>query len=313
MKKLLYSFLISLLCSANLLQFWYANELENEVSETIWEIQQHVEVGSSNTWWLWEWIKDFVIDIAQKVMIPAWILIWLIVAIIWFFNMMISEKEEQQKKWRDFLLWWIIGIMIMMTAYYVAIKLVWYSGTSWEILSFNALSWLEVAKTLYSNFFFPILKILTYLIIWILFIILLIHAIKLILSPWDDMQKKSTTIIIWNLIGILVIIFAKNLVELVYGSNPENAFSWSTLTPWEAILENASSKFGFIHTSINWILWFVAFIILVIIIYQSLLLVMKPDDAETTKKIWKNFIYVFVWILIIWAWYLITNFFIVKG
>jgi hypothetical protein len=38
-----------------------------------------------------------------------------------------------------------------------------------------------------------------------------------------------------------------------------------------------------------------------------------PDDAELVKKIKKTIIYIFIGVIIIWAWYLISNVLLIDG
>jgi hypothetical protein len=39
----------------------------------------------------------------------------------------------------------------------------------------------------------------------------------MLFDPKDDSAKQARTIIVWNAIGILVIIFAKNIIETIFG------------------------------------------------------------------------------------------------
>lgn len=312
MKKILLWLTYSILTISVLSPFCFAaDRFSDELNQSVDEVKEHLEMEPVSWRWYWEWVKEFMIFIAQKIMIPASIIIWVLVAIFGFYQMMFSDKEDEQKKWRNFIMWWVIWILIMMSWYYIAMKLVWTSGTSWEVLQFNSLSWIQAAKVIYATVMYPLLKIVIYLVVWLLFIMLMIHAYKMMMAPWDDTSKKSTTIVIWNIIWIIIILFSKNLVELVYWTSWEFQW-WDSLAMSEAILDNSAGKIWFIHTIINWVMWFAAFIVLIIILYQSFMLLTKPDDADTLKKMWKNLIFVFVWILIIGAWYLITNFFIIK-
>jgi predicted membrane protein len=56
-----------------------------------------------------------------------------------------------------------------------------------------------------------------YIAIGILFILALIRTMTMLFDPKDDSAKQARTIIVWNAIGILVIIFAKNIIETIFG------------------------------------------------------------------------------------------------
>jgi hypothetical protein len=143
------------------------------------------------------------------------------------------------------------------------------------------------------------------------------HAFKYIFSKDDEFQRKSFTILIYNAIGILVIILAKSLIEIVYGKyedviNAEvksgsgtNAGDIGT-----GVLE--IRDFSGLQLAINYVLSIATFIVLVLIIYQSYQLLVNPSSEELVGNLSKNIAYTFIGILIIGAGYLITNFFIIT-
>jgi hypothetical protein len=54
------------------------------------------------------------------------------------------------------------------------------------------------------------------MVVGLLFIILLIHVGRFLFSASEDVKKHAQTIIIWNIIGILIILGATNIVQLIY-------------------------------------------------------------------------------------------------
>jgi len=52
--------------------------------------------------------------------------------------------------------------------------------------------------------------------------------------------------------------------------------------------------------------------VLIIIIFQTVQLLMKPDNPEQMKSLKNSLIYVFIGLMVIGAGYLITNFLIVS-
>lgn len=133
------------------------------------------------------------------------------------------------------------------------------------------------------------------------------------LSPSDDIRKQSVTMIVWNVIAMLIILGAKQIVELVYGKkeevlNPADASSLGNIG--QGVLGNDSIPI--LYQAINWILGLATFIILVIIIIQTYQLLTNPDDPGQLSKIKKSFIYIFVGVFVIGAAYLITNVLIIN-
>ena len=74
----------------------------------------------------------------------------------------------------------------------------------------------------------------------------------------------------------------------------------------------ANKNIPIIYQIINRALGLITFVILIVIIFQTFQLLMKPDDAENTKKMTRSLGYIAIGILIIGAGYLITNFLVVN-
>jgi hypothetical protein len=62
-----------------------------------------------------------------------------------------------------------------------------------------------------------------------------------------------------------------------------------------------------VYDVINRIMGLTAFVVLVLIIFQTFQMLMKPDDAEMPKKISKTLLYVVIGVLVIGAGYIISN------
>ena len=80
---------------------------------------------------------------------------------------------------------------------------------------------IELARVIYDNIAFPILKVALYLVIGVLFVILLTRVISFVFASDEETQKKSTTIIVWNTVGILIILASKQIVEAVFGKRED--------------------------------------------------------------------------------------------
>ena len=83
---------------------------------------------------------------------------------------------------------------------------------------FNGVTSVQI---IYDSIVFPFVKMAIYIVVGIMFVMLLARVFKFILSPSDDIKKKSITIIVWNVVAILIILLAKQLVEFVYGKKDE--------------------------------------------------------------------------------------------
>ena len=144
-----------------------------------------------------------------------------------------------------------------------------------------------------------------------MFIILLTRTFYYITNPGDETRKKALTVIIRNVLGMLIILASKQIVELVYGQKEQvlqqNAQNIGDIGA--GILEN---NIPILYEIINRILGFTAFVILIIIIFQSYQLLVNPNDPDTISKIKKNIGYIAIGVLVIGAGYVITNFLIIN-
>lgn len=265
-------------------------------------------------------IRDFLAFVAVKILIPILIYAGIIVAILWFYSLFAATSPDEQKKAMKYILWWLVGIIIMVSAGYITNKLVstdWADGILWKVAEWGTAAWAKVAADFYETIAFPLLKVAMFIVLWILFIMVIIHAFKYIFSNGEEIQKQSVTILVYNSLGIIIIILAKSMVEAVYGKYNQvvneqvSVWWWTDLWKIGTWILN-KPNFSVVHVAMNWILGLVTFIILIILIYQGYMLLMNPNDEEMATKLKKSLWYIFMGILIIGAWYLITNFFIIT-
>ena len=146
-----------------------------------------------------------------------------------------------------------------------------------------------------------------------LFVILLVKAIGLITNPSEKAPEEWMNIIISAVIGILVIISAKTLVEAVY-SKQELVLEWTngSITVGAGLLNQQSQDYQLIFIIINYILGLIAFAVLCIIIYQAYLMLFVANTDDSIKKMRKNILYIFAWLVLIWLSYVIVNFVIIN-
>lgn len=279
--------------------FW--NVLDQAVEESwVWFYQIWV-----NKWRWAEAARNLIIDIARNIMLPIVISIALILWIFSFYKLKLSTNTDDMKKSAQWLMWWMFWIILMVSAIFIVSNLI---TQQWDL---NVRTWWNLAVTIYNNIIFPFLRLGLFFVSSFLFIILIIHARKMIISK-EDVKNKARTIVIRNSLGILLLLWASYLVEIIYWR-----IQWWNINPtdlwWIAQWAFANKKFiSFLWTSINYLMAFTAIAIIVIIIYQSYKLLLNPEDEWNYKSLRRSIVYIFIWMLILFSWYLIANFIIIK-
>ena len=279
-----------------------------DVKSTLWEIADNRawEIGVWNE--RGQWIRDFIVNIWKKIILPIVVVIGLLIAFLWFYKLVFSDKEDERKKWTNFFVWWTIWVIIMVAARFITYSLVWNTWTMGIIWSNTNFDPATIAERFYNDVLHKFFILAMYLVVLVLFVILVINLIKFMSSPdKEDVSKNSKTIIVWNILWIIIIIFAKNIIEMFY----RKVNSWAT-TLWQQAPILESKNIWWLYTVLNYFLGFVAFAVTVFIIYQAFLLLTKPDDEQTYKSLKKYFVYAILWIFLIWWVYIIANFFIIK-
>jgi len=306
MKKIILTFLLFL---TSLFNFSFVSY--GVSSDVKWILQ---DVAKNRAWELWvdaessRWVRDIMINIWRKVIFPIVIVIWLLIAFIGFYKLMFSDKEDERKKWQNFFIWWTLWVILMVTASFLTYTLVWQQWISGIIGAGENYDAANIAERLYSTIFHKFFVLAMYIVLSLLFVILVINLIKFMTKPdSEEVNKNSKIIIIRNTLWIILIIFAKNIVEMFYKKVESGN---SSLAVGGAILEN--KNIWWLYTILNYSLWFVAFLITVFIIYQAFMLITKPDDDNMYKNLKRNFVYVLVWVLLVGWVYIIANFFIIK-
>lgn len=254
------------------------------------------------------WVVNFVMNLIIGTVIPLIVVVWVLVAIIWLYKVLFSNEENDIQKWVQYIIRWVVWIIIMMSARYVGNILFDTIFQSWNAQAF---SWIFAVETIYEKIVIPLLTLVSYLVIGALFIILLTRVFALLTSESEDAQKKAITIVTRSIVATLIILWAKQIVELVYGSR-DQVLEQNAQNLWdigEGILVN---NIPLIYQVINWILGLTAFIVLILIIIQSYKLLTNPDSEDNLSDIKKTIGYVFLWIIVIGAWYVIVNFLIIN-
>lgn len=266
------------------------------------------------------WVSLFneqVIKIISYV-IDIFIVIWIAVAFFGGYKIMTSDKEDTMKEWIRLVAFWVLWIIIMVSARFIADSLVWTIGREFGNVEREP-NWIRFAENLYNNIMYPFIKIILYFVIWAIFLIMAGKVISFVTATDDSAKKNAAWIIIRCVVWILIVMWSKQIVEAVMWKQSEvlnrNAerISWWAETGWmwEEILEFESIPL--IAQIINWVMWLTMFIILVLIIIQWYKIFTKPDDPKTRESMKKAILYIFIWVLVIWAAYVISSVLVINN
>ena len=172
---------------------------------------------------------------------------------------------------------------------------------------------------------YPFIKIALYFVIWVIFFIMVGKVVWFVTATDDSAKKKAWEIIIWCVVWILMVMWSKQIVEAVMW-NQNSVLKYEVKWPGGEIIENAPSRideqwnpileFGsipLIAQIINWVMWLTMFAIVVLVIIQWYKILTKPDDPKTMESLKKAALYILVWVLVIWAAYVISNVLVVDN
>ena len=266
----------------------------------------------------WESLRNVIVDIAVNVIIPIMTFVGIIVAILGFYSLMTSDSEDEAKKAWKYVVYGIIWIMIMISAWYITNSLFGADGTGawWGIFDFsgftNSLDWAPLAGQIYASIIYPFLKIFMFVAIGVLFVLVLVNAFRYLFGEDDNLQSKALSIFIYAVIGIFVILLAKEIVEFIYGSydtviDSVDSSEWLVDVGEALFSGDISTSFTMLWSIINRILGIATFIVLLIILYLGYMLLLQPTSEDAMKSIKDYLMYLLIWIFVIGASYIIMR------
>ncbi len=268
---------------------------------------------TSLLWW-WDSIKNFVFNKIINIITPIVIIVGILIGIIWAYRLFFSTSAEETKKWMQLLIYWVLWIIIILSARYMGTVIFEEMFKSWNALvgTNTDIKWVDLAMQLYERIAYPFIKMITYLALGAMFIVLAGKVFSFITKPDEWSQKKAWIMIAWSAVSMLIIIWAKQIVEAIYGKQADvmNENAQTLWEIWTGIL--ADKSIPLLYSVINWVMWLTSLIVLVIIVFQTFQILTNPDKADNRQRIWKSLIYIFIGILIIGAWYLLTNFLVIN-
>lgn len=263
--------------------------------------------------WDWWWVFNKQVIALIWYVIDVFIAIWVAIALIWAYKIMVSSKEESSKDWMKMVLFWVLWIVIMVSAKFLANSLVWTEGViETGIDDEEWLKWIKFASQFYSKILYPFIKIALYLVVWALFFMTVAKVITYVTSTDDAAKKKAWWVIIRTVVWILIIMWAKQVVEAIMWKQElvtkEGATSldqiWSHVTDFGSI--------PLIAQIVNWVMGLTMLAILILIIIQAYRVFAKPDDPKTRESLKKTILYIIIWVLVIGAAYAISTVLVVN-
>ena len=284
----------------------FSVSLEKSVEEIQWNINtpQPADLG----WW-GNTLVNFLFNLLDKVVIPVAIAVWVIMGVIWGYKMLFSSDEKQISTWLKMIVFWIIWIIVMVSAKYIWSVLFIDIFNKWDTLG---IKWIELSQSIYNKIAYPFIKIALYLALAVIFIVLVWKSISLITkSDWTS-HKKALWMIWRCAVAILIIIGAKNIVEAIYWKQ-NDVFNTNAQNLWEIwtwIL--ADKNIPIIYNIISRALWIISLVIFILLLVQWFKLLINPTKSENFQKLWKTLLYTLIWLFIIGIWYLIANAFILN-
>lgn len=302
----------------------------NPYNEALWKTTKSTSLHSAIDWWdvvkSWKW-SDLFNEQVYKIIdyvINIFIVIWIAVAFFWGYKIMMSDKEETMKEWIRLVGFGALWIIIMVSAKFLATSLVWESGIGWIIGDqfVNPWerwpSWVEFADELYNKIMYPFIKVILYFVVWALFFVMAGKVVWFVTATDDAAKKKAWWIIIWSVVWILIVMWAKQIVEAVMWNqnmvlNKDATWIswWEADWMWWRLLE--FSSIPIIAQVINRVMGLTMFAILVLIIIQWYKIFTKPDDPKTREGLKKAILYMIIWVLVIWAAYVISNVLVINN
>jgi hypothetical protein len=294
--------------------FSYAIDDIKITTESVWKANNNnpLETMEWTNWeffavWTW-WesgLKWFILNIARDLKSFMFVFVLFIVVIMVIKLLFANNTDEQQKKLKMWILWSSIWIMIMQVSF--GVQKVFFDQT------INSTLWYSFTKNIVKPF-------TDLLMMWasFVFITMGIYAFYKIVTAWwnEEWIKKWKMTIFQAVIWFIVIKFSRVVVENTF--NPQ--CEWNTITLlWIDVcegknIESIKDNTKIIIALINWINTFLAIFVVIMIIYAGFLVMTGWWEDEKNKKAKKIILYSWIWLLVLFASYMILTFFIApKG
>jgi len=254
-------------------------------------------------------IQAFVYDVVDRFVFPLLLIGSVLVVIVGLYDLMLSGKEEIEK-WTKYIGYGALGIVVIQSAKFITST---YTGIIQSVVPSNSSNWsitfAQLAYEIYKQLLMPFIDIFMYIVIGVLFLILMVHVMRFVTSSDEDIAQKARSIVISNVIGIVVILLAKVMVESIYGKQSEIIANGTPADlGWIGSGVLGGADLTLVFGIVNYMLGFLGLVILILIIVQTYQLLFKPTDQDILKKIKSNLVYIVIGLGIIALAYVIVNF-----
>jgi hypothetical protein len=235
-------------------------------------------------------INGFILKIAKDFKNVVFALSTVVFIVLVYRLLFATNTDEEATKFRKWIIWAILGIVVMQLSY------------STVFILFDNPVWDTLAKSLLNDLFMPLINLLLFGVSFA-FIVVWIFAFYMIITAGgdDEKAKKWKIAVFYAVVGFVIIIFAKNLV---------NASYTATFTENEEDNPGPEGIIGIIADIINWLSPFTALVVVIMIIYVGAQLVFSNGDEDKLSKAKKAILFIVIWLLIIAFSYLIVTLFI---
>jgi hypothetical protein len=222
------------------------------------------------------------------------------------FKIIFSQDEKSLSQIKGLILWWVVGIFIILSAKFIG-KILYTDILSSGEIWVNDFSAIKIMWQLYDLILYPLLKVAFYIMMSILFVVLLLRVFSFVTSSEEEIRKKSMQIIISTTLWLFIMIASKQLVEWVYGKEAliRNSAAVTVTDVGSSFLSNANIPI--LYDIIQRVMGLSWFVILALIIFQTFKMLTNPTDEKVLWDMRKTLFYAILGMLVIWAGYLIVN------
>ncbi len=276
------------------LNVWDGNNWVNR-SNKLDILQDSNNFFSVSTTWE-KGIKNFLFNIARDIRLVMFIIVLVIWMIMVYKIIFSSNTEDEVKKFKKWFVWATIWLMVFQLPF----------AFYWVLFDKEVDG--NLAMNLKTKLIVPFINLLMLLASFI-FIVMAIYAFYRIITAWGDDSKaklwKKTIFqaIIWFIVIKIADTLVKNTLTVWCST-----WLWVSSNCTQEITKNAE----IITDVINWVNSFVWIVVVLMILYAWFLVLTSWWDEEKYKKAKKIILYSWIWILILFASYLILTFFIVP-
>lgn len=247
-------------------------------------------------------LYNSLIAIAQALKNIFYVLATIYFLIICLKLIFAGNTEEELGNFKKWIVWITVWLIVMQIAF-VFTQILFDQGVS---------AWL--GATLIQNLVLPLIYLIQTL-ASIFFIAVAIFAFyQLVTANWNEEAVKSWKMtIVYALIGFLIVKLAQTIVEAFYWRI--NCGSWALISSGTQCVNvsEMSDWIQIIIRIINWMNWFVAIVVLIMIIYAGAQILLSAWDEEKIKK-WKQAIlYIAIGLFVLAINFLIITFFLAPG